>query len=98
MIRVPGRDPNGVMAALNEIRTRYGERWDDVFKTITTDNGSEFSLLSPGFPNIHTSIQKSSNNYFYFGQASNGLTPRSRYNCSCFIRTSPWDGVFPGSR
>lgn len=39
MIRVPGRDPNGVMAALNEIRTRYGERWDDVFKTITTDNG-----------------------------------------------------------
>lgn len=46
MIRVPGRDPNGVMTALSEIRTRYGEYWDDVFKTITTDNGSEFSLLS----------------------------------------------------
>lgn len=46
IIRVPGRDPNGVMTALSEIRTRYGEYWDDVFKTITTDNGSEFSLLS----------------------------------------------------
>lgn len=46
MIRVPSRDPNGVMTALSEIRTRYGEHWDDIFRTITTDNGSEFSLLS----------------------------------------------------
>ena len=46
MIRVPGRDPNGVMTALSEIRARYGEHRDDIFKTITTDNGSEFSLLS----------------------------------------------------
>ena len=51
IIRVPGRDPNGVMTALSEIRTRYGEYWDDVFKTITTDNGSEFSLLS-GLENL----------------------------------------------
>ena len=51
MLRVPGRDPNGVMTALSEIRTRYGEYWDDVFKTITTDNGSEFSLLS-GLENL----------------------------------------------
>ncbi|MGE9994998.1 IS30 family transposase, partial [Peptoniphilaceae bacterium SGI.137] len=29
-----------------EIRSQYGEHWDDIFKTITTDNGSEFSLLS----------------------------------------------------
>ncbi len=46
MIRVPGRDPNGVMDALQEVRSKYAEHWDDVFKTITTDNGSEFSLLS----------------------------------------------------
>lgn len=46
MIRVPGRDPNGVMEALREVRSQYAEHWDDVFKTITTDNGSEFSLLS----------------------------------------------------
>ena len=46
MIRIPGRDPNGVMEALREVRSLYEEHWDDVFKTITTDNGSEFSLLS----------------------------------------------------
>ena len=46
MIRVPGRDPDGIMEALREVRSRYSEHWDDVFKTITTDNGSEFSLLS----------------------------------------------------
>ena len=55
-------------------------------------------LLNPGFPNNHTSIQESSNNYCYFWRASNGLTPRSRYSCSCFIRTSPCAGAFPGSR
>ena len=54
--------------------------------------------IQPGFPNNHTSIQESSNNYCYFWRASNGLTPRSRYNCSCFIRTSPCAGAFPGSR
>lgn len=52
----------------------------------------------PGFPNNHTSIQESSKNYCYFWRASNGLTPRSRYSCSCFIRTSPCAGAFPGSR
>ena len=46
MIRVPGRNPNGVMAALTTIRSRYSEHWDTIFKTITTDNGSEFSMLS----------------------------------------------------
>ena len=46
MIRVPGRDPNGVMDALLAVRTQYVEHWDDVFKTITTDNGSEFATLS----------------------------------------------------
>ena len=46
MIRIPGRDPNGVMEALREVRSQYDEHWDDVFKTITMDNGSEFSLLS----------------------------------------------------
>lgn len=46
MIRVPGRDPNGVMAALEAVRSQYSEHWDDIFKTVTTDNGSEFSMLS----------------------------------------------------
>jgi len=46
MIRIPGRDPNGVMAALEVVRSQYSEHWDEIFKTVTTDNGSEFSMLS----------------------------------------------------
>ena len=46
MIRVPGRDPNGVMNVLSTVHSQFEEHWDDVFKTITTDNGSEFSTLS----------------------------------------------------
>lgn len=63
---------------------------------VYTDKG--LTHIQPGFPNNHTSIQESSNNFCYFWRASNGLTPRSRYSCSCFIRTSPCAGAFPGSR
>jgi len=46
MIRIPGRDPNGVMTALEAIRSEYIEHWNEIFKTITTDIGSEFSMLA----------------------------------------------------
>ena len=46
MIRVPGRDSNGAMNALSTVRSQFEEHWDDVFKTITTDNDAEFSTLS----------------------------------------------------
>lgn len=46
MIRIHGRNPNGVMDALSTVYSQFEEHWDDVFKTITTDNGFEFSTLS----------------------------------------------------
>lgn len=46
MIRVSGQAPNGVMAALESLRSKYSEHWNEIFKTVTTDNGSEFSKLS----------------------------------------------------
>ncbi len=46
MIRIPGKDPGSVMNAFAELRSSFSEHWNDVFKTITTDNGSEFSSLS----------------------------------------------------
>lgn len=46
MIRIPGKDPDSVMTAFAELRSSFSEHWNDVFKTITTDNGSEFSSLS----------------------------------------------------
>ena len=46
-IKIPGKDPISVMTALDVLREEYGEEYfSTVFKTITADNGSEFSELS----------------------------------------------------
>lgn len=45
-IRIPKRDSGSVMRAFETLRLKYGKHWNDIFKTITTDNGFEFSLLS----------------------------------------------------
>ena len=46
MIPICGKTPEAVMNALKWIHSQYSEHWDDIFKTITTDNGSEFARLS----------------------------------------------------
>ena len=46
-IKIPGKTPEAVMAAMDVPREEYGdEHFKDVFKTITADNGSEFATLS----------------------------------------------------
>lgn len=46
-IKIPGKDPDSVMAAIEVLREEYGEaHFSDVFKSITADNGTEFSRLS----------------------------------------------------
>ena len=76
----------------------YGQWLRHKVRVVILKQWKKSRRIYPGFPNNHTSIQESSNNYCYFWRASNGLTPRSRYSCSCFIRTSPCAGAFPGSR
>lgn len=46
MKRISGRSPGAVMEAIEQLRSDYSEHWDEIFKTITTDNGAEFSSLS----------------------------------------------------
>lgn len=46
-IKIPGKDSKSVIAALEVLRQEYGiEKFSQVFKTITADNGSEFEALS----------------------------------------------------
>jgi len=45
-IRLPDKTAESVMAAFQRIRESLGDHFSDVFKTITTDNGSEFARLS----------------------------------------------------
>ncbi len=40
---IPGKTSEAVMAAMKMLKAEYGDRFAQVFKTITVDNGSEFS-------------------------------------------------------
>lgn len=42
-LRIPSKTSEAVMGAMNALRSEYGDRFSTVFKTITLDNGSEFS-------------------------------------------------------
>lgn len=46
-IKIPGKDSDSVMAAMEVLREEYGEEYfSQIFRTITADNGSEFERLS----------------------------------------------------
>lgn len=46
LIPLANKESESVMAALRALQRSYGDRFSSVFKTITTDNGSEFASLS----------------------------------------------------
>ena len=41
--QIPGKTSEAVMAAMEMLKAEYGDRFAQVFKTITVDNGSEFA-------------------------------------------------------
>lgn len=45
-IRIPDKTSKAVMAAMKALRKEYGDRFGQVFKTITVDNGPEFANLA----------------------------------------------------
>ena len=44
--RIEDETAGSVMRAFTRLQQQYGNRWDVLFKTITTDNGSEFADFS----------------------------------------------------
>ena len=46
MLPIKNREADSVIEAFQELQETYSEHFGEVFKTITTDNGSEFSKLS----------------------------------------------------
>ena len=42
-IQIPSKDTDSVLHAMQMLKNEYGEKFSQVFKTITVDNGSEFS-------------------------------------------------------
>ena len=45
IIKIPGRNTQAVEQGLKTLRELYGERFSQVFRSITSDNGSEFASL-----------------------------------------------------
>ena len=45
-IKVPGRNSAAILEACMQLREEYGDKFSQVFKTITADNGPEFETLS----------------------------------------------------
>ena len=41
-IHIPGKTSEAVMNAMKQLQSEYGSQFSTIFKTITTDNGSEF--------------------------------------------------------
>ncbi len=46
IVKIPGKNAESVQSVMIDIRKQWGEKFDQVFKTITADNGSEFAELS----------------------------------------------------
>ena len=46
MIKIEDKTSASVMKEFDKLREFYGSKWNRIFKSITTDNGSEFADLS----------------------------------------------------
>lgn len=52
IIKIPGRSTQAVEQGLKTLRELYGEQFSQVFRSITSDNGSEFASLPQLLPTI----------------------------------------------
>ena len=52
IIKIPGRSTRAVEQGLKTLRELYGEQFSQVFRSITSDNGSEFASLPQLLPTI----------------------------------------------
>ena len=46
LVKIAGKTASAVMDGFAKVKDYFGNKFSDVFKTITTDNGSEFAALS----------------------------------------------------
>lgn len=55
-VRLPDKTPASVMTVFRKIQAELGDRFSRVFRTITTDNGTEFAQLSELEEGTHTKV------------------------------------------
>lgn len=45
-IKIPSKTCDGVRYAMEQLHKQYGNKFSQMFKTITVDNGSEFNVFA----------------------------------------------------
>lgn len=56
IMRVDGKDSESITQALEALRKKYDSNFAQVFKTITSDNGSEFAELATSLAAVETEV------------------------------------------
>ena len=80
-IKIPGKDPYSVLAAMMTLREEYGEEhFKEVFKSVTADNGSEFSRLSE--------LEEYGVSVYFAHPYSSWERPQNERHNSCLLYTS----------
>lgn len=54
-IRTDGKTTDGIAGAMERLHAQFGDRFAQVFRTITTDNGSKFAAFSE-FESLGTEV------------------------------------------
>lgn len=83
MIPITSKSAKKVYMQINKLHNFYGDRFKDIFKSITFDNGSEFSRWKdiekkPGTKEQRTKI--------YFGRPYHSCDRASNENCNGLVR------------
>lgn len=81
-IRIDGKNTAGVADAMEQLKAQYGEKFSQVFRSITTDNGSEFasfdefeaSGISIYFAHPYTSCERPVKRNQRYSQKTAGLS------------------------
>jgi len=83
IIRLPDKTQRSVKRAMNRIERRYGNKFKERFKTITTDNGSEFL----NFESLEQSCVKNEKRFkMYFAHPYSAWERGSNENANGIIR------------
>ena len=68
ILRIPDKTAASVMHAFRTLQKQYSEHWNDIFKTSTTDNGSEFADLA--------NLEQVSKTLVYYAHPDKGTVER----------------------